>query len=429
MANRKKILVVDSADNWQVIFNRTLSKTYNLQIAKNDHEAEKFIKEAYFDLIIVDFLMNEKNLRGYRVLQLIRKYYPFIPTIVVSSELSFGLSTKDLNNTSSVFQSALSLFSTLYIDLGVKNIIEKLKIEKKEILQKKVSQVIEDENNLNLKQKVDFLVITTLEEEFKQVLSRFPDKHRFDDGQYLTKVTAKKNKEGTIYRVAILCLNVSERLMGTTIAGIKTVLGTKKWQPNYVLLVGRAAGIQNEKSDVNLGDVLVGKKIVDVSVKNVKTSPFWKKNFPKCEEPLYHDIDAALHHAAALSSLGWHEYIKISRPPSIKELKVHTNGQIISSNEKVDDPKLVKFYKEQFGDNVFGIEMEGGGVAMALKEIWKENQKVGLLMIRGISDFAGSIGNKDEEKKIWANYACETAAAYTLAFLESYPVSSLLDEE
>jgi nucleoside phosphorylase len=257
----------------------------------------------------------------------------------------------------------------------------------------------------------DFVIITALKEEFEAVLSKFSNLHKFDDTQYIVEVSTTRH-DTTVYRVVVACLGLLERKVGHTIAAIKTSLWVKHWQPRYVLLVGIAAGVPG-RYPINLGDVIIPKKIIDSGVKTVAENKQWKPDWNP------YRVDNTLFNKCNLPK--WYNYIEVQRPQSRKLNPIcHTGGTIISGNEKINDPTLVEFYKTQWPD-LFGIEMEAGGVAMALEETEKElGKNTGLLMIRAISDFGDKNKNFDQNK--WESYACDAAASYTIAFLKNAPI-------
>jgi nucleoside phosphorylase len=78
---------------------------------------------------------------------------------------------------------------------------------------------------------------------------------------------------------------------------------------------------------------------------------------------------------------------------------------------------LLNRYRDDW-PKLIGVEMEAGGAASAS---FQAASQPGFLMIRGVSDLA------DEEKdsgevRAWRHYACELAASYTIALLESAPI-------
>ena len=84
---------------------------------------------------------------------------------------------------------------------------------------------------------------------------------------------------------------------------------------------------------------------------------------------------------------------------------------IASSNTLLKDPVKRDELNKHFG--VRAVEIEAAGVADAAFK-----KQVGLLVVRGICDYCDSSKND-----LWHEYAALTAAAYTMALLESIPKS------
>src|SRR2546423_14751618 len=111
---------------------------------------------------------------------------------------------------------------------------------------------------------VDFVIVTALEEERDAVLSKLPSYRKLppteDDVRvYFHSVLPVVYADGSesYYNLIIVCLSGMGRLeaMGVTKDAIR------RWRPSYVLLIGIAAGF--EENDAKLGDVLISDQIVD----------------------------------------------------------------------------------------------------------------------------------------------------------------------
>jgi hypothetical protein len=88
---------------------------------------------------------------------------------------------------------------------------------------------------------------------------------------------------------------------------------------------------------------------------------------------------------------------------------VYIAGPIASSDRLVKDPMLLIPWL-QTAPNLLAIEMESGGVYRAARE------RCPMLAIRGISDIVGL-----KRAAAWTKYACAAAAAFTRAFLRTWP--------
>lgn len=94
------------------------------------------------------------------------------------------------------------------------------------------------------------------------------------------------------------------------------------------------------------------------------------------------------------------------------DISVHY-GKIGSSNSVQRNPDKRDLLYERYG--VYAIEMESGGVNHSTK--LKGN---GYLAIRSICDYCDESKNKE-----WQNYSAAVAAAYTIALIESIPITNL----
>ncbi|EDN70299.1 phosphorylase family protein [Beggiatoa sp. PS] len=275
-------------------------------------------------------------------------------------------------------------------------------------LSKKYNQLKEEHNiikyhhhNVQRAEPIDFLIITTLREEYNAVLSKFSNIREIDNSQSEVKILTTKN---FTYHVVIVCLSSLKEKMGPVIAAIKTTAWLNDKQPKNVLLVGIAGGVKG-KSD--LGDILIPEKIVDASVGKVIEGE-------KITDYEMYEPDDELFEKTVLTN--WSDFLKEKRPKNGTSSIIR--GLVISSGEVIADLKKVNSYQKTWR-KMSGFEMEGAAVAVAIKHV---ERQTGFLMIRAISDFGDE--NKEDDKK-WRAYAFDVAASYTRAFIESSPVQPL----
>jgi nucleoside phosphorylase len=208
--------------------------------------------------------------------------------------------------------------------------------------------------------------------------------------------------------------------------------------PRFVLVVGIAGGAPS--SEFSLGDVVISSRIVDTSVEAVKDSG--SRTYAHGGGPL--DPEAA-GLAADIKAMiadgeldGWNTEVAIGRPRPPVDLspgklygtkaskaKLRTDlerhfggtpraplavtGAISSSDRLVKDTALLARWQES-ARQVIAVEMESAGIYKAT------HGRVPFLAIRGVSDVVGYERHPD-----WTAYACETAAAFTRAFLLACP--------
>lgn len=265
--------------------------------------------------------------------------------------------------------------------------------------------------------KTDFVIITALEEEFMSVLNKFPKRQKIlSDSKYQAyhaELTTNSSDQQH-YEIIIAC----QTRMGQASAAALTILLCEQYKPHYILLVGIAGG---KKNKVDLGDVMIADSIVDASegeIKDGRRHPRWKQ-FP---------VDSKLLGESKhnLANQNWHNYLdKTLWHPRMP--RVH-HAPIFSSCDVIKDDQITSEYQETW-NKAIGIEMESGGVAIAVFDYIK--LKPDLLMIRSVSDFADkdkNLGDEDKnlgDEETRKKRACDVAAAYTYAFLESGPVPAL----
>jgi nucleoside phosphorylase len=255
--------------------------------------------------------------------------------------------------------------------------------------------------------KADFVIITALEEERDAVLTHLPGNRRImpsaaDIRTYRFARIPVNFPDGSVgkYGVAVLSL-IS---MGRVEASLATSDAIRRWAPRYVLMVGIAGGIADE--GVNVGDVLISSQIIDYELQKVKA---------ETESVRYsaHRADPRLLDAAQnMTNSEWRTEITVARPGDGQPRRlvgpVATGDKVVARKALLDKlradwPKLI------------GIEMEAGGAAAAA---FQSARSPGFFMIRGVSDLADEHKGDD-----WREYACDVAAAYTIALLKNGPVS------
>ena len=94
-----------------------------------------------------------------------------------------------------------------------------------------------------------------------------------------------------------------------------------------------------------------------------------------------------------------------SRPP------LAVTGASASSDRLIKDDDLLEVW-QKIARQVVAVEMESAGIYKAT------HGRVPFFAIRGISDVVGFKRDPD-----WTAYACETAAAFTKAFLFTRPIA------
>jgi adenosylhomocysteine nucleosidase len=261
----------------------------------------------------------------------------------------------------------------------------------------------------------DFVIITPLSEERDAVLEKLGkvctykklDPSKDDIRTYYWADLPVISPEGTrgTYGVVVMPLLG----MGRPGATAATVDAIRRWQPEYIILVGIAGG--NFQQKVGLGDILAPGQIVDYELQK------WTAKDVEVRWQVYPTDQRLL---GAIQNFtdndAWHELITTQRPTD--GLSQCHRGGAVASGDKVDAVHEVFTKYRDIWPKLLGIEMEAGGVGIATIQA---AHPPGFFMIRGISDLADEEKDSEEVKK-WRSYACDVAASYTIAFLRSGPV-------
>src|SRR6266851_5294972 len=282
--------------------------------------------------------------------------------------------------------------------------------------------------------KVDIAIMTIREDEFTAVRRYFQtERQRIPDGR--TYLIGEVKTEKQTYTIAIArCIDqgsdASQRLAHYVIHNL---------DPQLILVVGIAGGIPHD--EFTLGDVVVSTRIVNPNVDAWHAdgnTDYMTRGGPP--HPLVEDIVSMLPGEPQLAD--WTASIQLERPgldleqtnikgdnewrEKVREsLNRHfgdeenrsrsptfTIGPIISSNHLMKDPTRLKHILKAHR-SVLATEMEAAGVYEAAYG----TPHYPVMAIRGISDIVGL-----QRDRRWTEYACQTAAAFTYAFIMTAPI-------
>lgn len=329
-----------------------------------------------------------------------------------------------------------------------------------ELEEDNMDRVIIRQENVDYTKKIG--IITVLSEEYYSMKSMLANPHdeifpghgignRFTVGDIKTSFN-------TVYSV-VLCQTLGD---GNNKAALRAAKMLEHY-PNLtvIFMVGIAGGTpidpnvfteydENKiiENHVRLGDIVVGKGIIQYDYKKENANGFFKPkgdNIPPCAlvEESKQILDNLQFEENDISKLPWNKYIdtfiknniSFSRPKESTDIfrdydgnqishpidKIRNNkypkvfcGKIASSNAVLKNPEKRDLLKKQF--NVFAIEMETSGIADAT---WEST--IGYYAVRGICDYCDRSKND-----LWHNYAAITAAAYTRALLENIVIKENL---
>jgi nucleoside phosphorylase len=262
-----------------------------------------------------------------------------------------------------------------------------------------------------LQPRVDFVIVTALEEERDAVLNKLPDPQRLAPSEEDVRVyyqsdlpvTFPNGARGT-YRIVVMPLLGMGRLQAAT----ATSDAIRKWRPRYVILVGIAGGVAEK--GVKLGDILISTQIVDYELQ--KLTP----NGPQIRWEVHRADPRLLGAARNLDNETWSKFVRTSRPGP-GQPKRHT-GPIASGDKVIAFGEVMKKHRSVW-PAIIGVEMEAAGVATAA---FQAAEPPGFFMIRGVCDLADEDKGTPSVEK-WRTYACDVAASYAVGMLKSGPIT------
>jgi nucleoside phosphorylase len=287
--------------------------------------------------------------------------------------------------------------------------------------------------------RADIAIITTREDEFGAVFDRLEE--------YLLEPL--KGPSGRTYAIfsvptrtnnacAISLERGSEQ--GNDVSQQVASDMIRDLDPQLLLVVGIAGGVPH--NEFTLGDVIISSRIhnFNLSAFNQQVITFDVKGGI---HPLVSNITAALPMYKSRLA-GWNERdsIGIVRPPVdlswvqsnvygdtewhddvLKSLNSHfgelasntrlplfKTGSIASSNSLMKNTEIPTTWLKS-ARSILAVEMESAGVLQAAQRIDKQYP---VMAIRGISDIIGL--ERDER---WTSYACQSAGAFTCAFIKA----------
>lgn len=253
----------------------------------------------------------------------------------------------------------------------------------------------------------DFVVLAPLEEERDAVLGLLPAVWRLPpDAQDIRiyygaelPVWLADGTEG-VYRLIV----ASPLGSGRVEAAAATSDAIHRFRPRYVLLVGIAEGVSD---GVEPGDVLVADQFVDYEQQKLTAHG---------AQIRYQAYRAAPRLLIASQHLrDWQKTVTATRPDAGHSRR-HL-GPIVCGDKIFATRSGLHAYLQDW-PRLIGIETESARVASAA---FQAASQPGVLMIRGVAA-AADAHDPGTGALAWRRYACEVAAAYTLALLRSGPV-------
>jgi nucleoside phosphorylase len=294
-------------------------------------------------------------------------------------------------------------------------------------------------------QKVDIAIITIREDEFEALLQRFRPTPDREPGRRTYGICHVNTKSGYHYTIAIARCSeqgndTSQKLANDIIHDLN---------PQLLLVVGIAGGVPHD--EFTLGDVIVSARIHNLNVGAQHEDGTSTFDIRGGIHPLISDITSNLllyqdrlagwnapesigqarpavnpRRAIISGDEEWRRKVRASlklhfdTEPNRTRLPRFKTGSIASSNHLIRNPLILNQWRE-IARTILAVEMESAGVYEAAQGI---DRQYPVMAIRGISDI---VGLKRDER--WAAYACQTAAAFTYAFIMTEPIGSRSDLE
>lgn len=280
---------------------------------------------------------------------------------------------------------------------------------------------------------VDVAILTIKEEEFTAVLQAFPEQGNVFVGprshRHYNLRSAGAGGDARYH----LAIARHEQGNGEALDAARDVLDDL--QPSLILVVGIAGGRASD--DFTLGDVVLSLRINDYSVH--ASNPDSDTEYDIAGGPIARQIrGSVLNLPARRVDLGdWTSGLPTRPPVELDDARfecpeewkklvrgslerhfvreprttpIFTTGVIGSSDGLIKDANILIDWLKT-ARKLLAVEMESGGVYRATRE------RCPMLAIRGISDI---VGFKRDER--WLRYACDSAAAFARAYLQTTPV-------
>ncbi len=288
--------------------------------------------------------------------------------------------------------------------------------------------------------KADIAIITIREDEFEAVFDRL-EKHQSKTWKGASRRTyatfSVPTSDDKICAVALA--RSSEQ--GPGVAQQVAADMMQDLDPQLLLVVGIAGGLPH--NEFTLGDVIISSRIHDFTL-NAVDQGVVTFNVMGGVHPLVSDITASLPMYRRSLLAGWNERASIgSERPSFDltwaeshmygdatwqndvltslrtqfgesasraQLPLFKIGNIASSNSLLKDTEIPTTWLKD-ARSILAVEMESAGALRAAQQMAKQYP---VMAIRGISDI---IGLKRDGR--WTSYACQTAGAFTYAFIKA----------
>ena len=298
-------------------------------------------------------------------------------------------------------------------DENLKRIIKKL--EKFEKLQSDNDMISKDYNLMlgdlnkqdkdskkpektNNEEEIDAILIFALSEERTEALKAFGIKDEDCNQEYCLEGNFfyQKFKYNTCN-----IITVTQSKIGSTMASSLATRAIMCFSPKLIVMTGVCAGRQEKTC---IGDVLIASSVYDYTVGKITESRKMVRPDPiQCDDDALNIYTQKIENKADLK---FNEELKIrwgntERPRECS--KVHIKALGTGSSVVADKKIIMEAIRTQ--DDLYGIDMEGYGVALAARQL-----KIPFFIIKGIQDFADFEKDNTETKDNAREYAAFASA-------------------
>ena len=252
---------------------------------------------------------------------------------------------------------------------------------------------------------VDFLIVAALKDEAAEIASFLTEAGQ--EGQYIVGRVQRWKGRGE-YTIAVVNLHDG---MGALEAGPATQGGIARFRPRAVLLAGIAAGFEDSKAVVHLGDLMVPCGIVNYDIAKIKLDGVEHRGIAWA-------VSESLWQTAATTSgeqdQPWLSMMTVPRPAGLPAPRIHASADsVLGCGEKVvaaEEAEVRKWLLTTYPRQVLGLEMESSAVLRACRFF-----DTPFLVAKASVDKATV--EKDDS---WRAYACQFSAAFLLTVLQRY---------
>jgi nucleoside phosphorylase/tetratricopeptide (TPR) repeat protein len=220
--------------------------------------------------------------------------------------------------------------------------------------------------------------------------------------------------QGTIGGANVLCATPGK---GPGLTAAVTTQLILQYRIRYVLLVGVAGGLNFAAR----GDLVVPTAIADLDYGKIEAGAFVRRRDYDWR-PDYKLLRAA--EVLGENSKGeWKSKIGEKRPDRRKPATTTARfGYIGSSSKIIDDTEYsVVCDALKTATELLAVEMEATGASAAV-HVAQSHSRIGILMVRGISDLvdvsSGGSGEGTKQRGKWKPYAADVAATFTAALIK-----------